>query len=136
MSLVSSPLPSTPLGSWVKTRFLFSFSDIFAEPWFVEIQKFCYHGNVTTHVSLKRDRVNGVLVKRNSIFMCKERFSYIMNTFCNSMENLILLFICNETLRLINNLPFSLIIRRVWREFDNAREPEESSYFLERLNVL
>ena len=68
--------------------------------------------------------------------MCKECFSYIMNTFCNSMENLILLFICNETLRLINNLPFSLVIRRVWREFDNAREPEESSYFLERLNVL
>ena len=52
------------------------------------------------------------------------------------MENLIFLFICNETLRLINNLPFSLVIRRVWREFDNAREPEESSYFWERLNVL
>ena len=52
------------------------------------------------------------------------------------MENLILLFICNETLRLINNLPFSLVTRRVCIEFDNAREPEESSYFLERLNVL
>ena len=52
------------------------------------------------------------------------------------MENLILLFICNETLRLINNLPFSLVTRRVCIEFDNAREPEESSYFWERLNVL
>ena len=68
--------------------------------------------------------------------MCKECFSYIMNMFCNSMENLILLFICNETLRLINNLPFSLVTRRVCIGFDNAREPEESSYFWERLNIL
>ena len=61
--------------------------------------------------------------------MCKESFSYIMNTFCNSIENLILLFICNDPLDYKKNLPFSLVIRRVWSEFENARQPEESSDF-------